>query len=150
MCACSHVRLSATPWAVAHQAPLSMGFFKQEYWSGLLSPSPGDLPGSGLKPRFSCTGRWILHHWATRVTHKKINGEFQGSKDLSGGAAVSDKVYAKVMPGRLASSRPVSGLRTYSSPGPWRGCTPASSLCVSISLSLSHSVPICLCVYVCM
>ena len=39
------------PWTVAHQAPLSMGFSKQEYWSGLSSPSPGDLPDSKTEPR---------------------------------------------------------------------------------------------------
>ena len=39
----SHVWLFATPWAVAHQAPLSMGFSRQEYWSGLPFPSPGDI-----------------------------------------------------------------------------------------------------------
>ena len=47
----SHVRLFATPWTVAHQAPLSMGFSRQEYWSGLPFPSPGDLPNPGIKPR---------------------------------------------------------------------------------------------------
>ena len=40
---------SATPWFVAHQAPLSMGFPRQEYWSGLPFPSPGDLPDPGIK-----------------------------------------------------------------------------------------------------
>ena len=40
----SRIRLFATPWAVAYQAPLSMGFSRQEYWSGLLFPSPRDLP----------------------------------------------------------------------------------------------------------
>ena len=40
----------ATPWAVAHQAPLSMGFPRQEYWSDLPFPSSGDLPDSGIKP----------------------------------------------------------------------------------------------------
>ena len=39
----SHVRLFATPWTVAHQTPLSMGFSRQEYWSGLPFPSPGTL-----------------------------------------------------------------------------------------------------------
>ena len=39
----SHVRLFATPWTVAHQAPPSMGFSRQEYWSGLPFPSPGSL-----------------------------------------------------------------------------------------------------------
>ena len=41
----------ATPWTVAHQAPLSMGFPRKEYWSGLPFPSPGDLSDSGIKPR---------------------------------------------------------------------------------------------------
>ena len=41
---------SATPWTVAHQAPLSMGFSRQEYYSGLTFPSPGDLPDPGIKP----------------------------------------------------------------------------------------------------
>ena len=39
------------PWAVAHQAPPSMGFSRQEYWSGLPFPSPGDLPDPGIEPR---------------------------------------------------------------------------------------------------
>ena len=42
------VQLFATPWAIACQAPLSMGFSMQEYWSGLPFPSPGDLPDSDL------------------------------------------------------------------------------------------------------
>ena len=40
--------LSVTPWTVAHQAPLSMGLSRQEYWSGLLFPPPGDYPDPGL------------------------------------------------------------------------------------------------------
>ena len=47
----SRVRLFATPWTVAHQAPPSMGFSRQEYWSGLPLPSPGDLPHPGIEPR---------------------------------------------------------------------------------------------------
>ena len=42
---------SATLWTVAHQAPYSMGFSRQEYWSGLPCPPPGDLPNPGIKPR---------------------------------------------------------------------------------------------------
>ena len=42
--------LFATPWTVAHQAPLSMGFSRQEYWSGLPLPSPGALPNPGVEP----------------------------------------------------------------------------------------------------
>ena len=50
MCTLSHVQFFATPWTVAHQASLSMGFSKQEYWRGLPFPSPGDLPDPGMKP----------------------------------------------------------------------------------------------------
>ena len=46
----SHVQLFATPWTVAYQAPPSMGFSRQEYWSGLPFPSPGDLPDPGIEP----------------------------------------------------------------------------------------------------
>ena len=46
----SRVRLFATPWTVAHQAPPSMGFSRQDYWSGLPFPSPGDLPAPGMEP----------------------------------------------------------------------------------------------------
>ena len=46
----SRVQLFATPWTVAYQAPPSMGFSWQEYWSGLPFPSPGDLPDPGIEP----------------------------------------------------------------------------------------------------
>ena len=46
----SHVRLFVTPWTVAHQPPPSMEFSRQEYWSGLPFPSPGDLPDPGIEP----------------------------------------------------------------------------------------------------
>ena len=46
----SSVQLCATPWTVACQAPLSMGFSRQESWSGLPFPSPGDLPDPGIEP----------------------------------------------------------------------------------------------------
>ena len=59
VCVCVYVNESAslsvlfnsvTPWTGAHQAPLSMGFFRQKHWSGLPFPSSGDLPNSGIKP----------------------------------------------------------------------------------------------------
>ena len=46
----SHVQLCVTLWTIARQAPLSMGFSRQEYWSGLPCPPPGDLPNPGIKP----------------------------------------------------------------------------------------------------
>ena len=47
----SRVRLFATPWIVAHQAPPSMGFSRQKCWSGLLFPSPGDILDPGIEPK---------------------------------------------------------------------------------------------------
>ena len=47
----SRVRLFATPWTIAYQAPPFMGFSRQGYWSGLPFPSPGDLPDPGIEPR---------------------------------------------------------------------------------------------------
>ena len=47
----SHVQLFVTPWSVAYQAPPSMGFSRQWYWSGSPFPSPGDLPNPGIEPR---------------------------------------------------------------------------------------------------
>ena len=51
MFSCGHVRLLAAPWTVAHQAPLCMELSRQEYWSGLPFPSPGDLPQSEMEPK---------------------------------------------------------------------------------------------------
>ena len=45
-----HVQLFVTLWTVAYEDPLSMGFSRQEYWSGVSFPSPGDLPNPGIEP----------------------------------------------------------------------------------------------------
>ena len=58
----SRVRLFATLWTVAHQAPLSMGFSRQEHWSGLPFPSLGDLPDPGIKPRSRALQADALSH----------------------------------------------------------------------------------------
>ena len=59
----SRVHLFVTPWTVAHQAPLSMGFSRQEYWRGLPFPPPGNIPNPGFEPvctfSISCTGRQV-------------------------------------------------------------------------------------------
>ena len=62
----SRVWLFVTPWTVACQAPLSMVFARQEYWSGLPFPTPGDLPDPGIYPCLcvSCIGKQILYHCA--------------------------------------------------------------------------------------
>ena len=62
----SHVQLCVMLWTVASQVPLSMGFSRQDYWSGLLFPLPGDLPDTGIEPASLmspvCIVRWVLYH----------------------------------------------------------------------------------------
>ena len=69
----SHVRLFATLWTVAHQAPPSMGFSRQEYWSGLQFLSPGDLPNPGIKPRSPALQ-------ADTLTSEPMKSEWEGDK----------------------------------------------------------------------
>ena len=66
-CACSVISImsnSVTLWTVAHQAPLSMGFSKQEYWMRCHALLQGIFPTQGSNTRLLCC-RWILYHWAT-------------------------------------------------------------------------------------
>ena len=61
----SHVRLFATPWTVAYQVPPSMKFSRQEYWSGLPFPSPGELPNPGIKPMSPVSPTLVGRFFAT-------------------------------------------------------------------------------------
>ena len=68
----SRVRLFAIPWTVACQAPLSMGFSRQEYWSGLPFPPLGIFPTQGSNPHVLCFLYWqadSLHHWCLLGNH---------------------------------------------------------------------------------
>ena len=75
----SHVQLFATPWTVAHQAPLSMGFPRQEHWSGLPFPSSKDLADPGIEPVSPAllANYWLLHHLGSSNILEKIL--FKGS-----------------------------------------------------------------------
>ena len=57
----SCIRLFVTPWTAAHQAPLSMGFSRQEYWRGLPCPPPGDLPNPGIELEFPASSALQVH-----------------------------------------------------------------------------------------
>ena len=68
----SLVQLFATPWTVAYQAPLSMEFSRQEYWSGFPFPSPGNLPDPGLEPT-STACRQTLYRLSHQGSQHLIN-----------------------------------------------------------------------------
>ena len=68
----SHIRLFATPWTVACQAPLSIGFSRQEYWSGLPFPSPGESSQPRDRTEVSRIASGFFTNWATRPTQSHI------------------------------------------------------------------------------
>ena len=63
-----------TLWTVAYQAPLSMGFSRQEYWSGLPFPSPGDLPDPGIEPGFPTLEAYALTSKPPGKPHTQTSG----------------------------------------------------------------------------
>ena len=87
----SHVQLFATPWTIACQAPLSMGFSRQEYWSGLPFPSPGDFPNPGIKPAsrmspalagrfFTTSDTWETYVAIISLSKRDLRGLLKGSE----------------------------------------------------------------------
>ena len=103
----SLVQLLVTPWTVAYQAPPSMGFSRQEYWSGLQFPSPEDLPDSGIEPFSHIAGRRFTV-WATR---EALTATKSGAKSKFGMGFNTRDARALV-----SSSTPTKGARGSSSP----------------------------------
>ena len=70
MTSLSHVQFFATPWTVAYQDSPSMGFSRQENWSGFPFPSPGDLPNPGIEPGLPHCGQTLYHlgHQGSQLT----------------------------------------------------------------------------------
>ena len=81
LCLVSQSCPTLTPWAVAHQALLSMGFPRQEYWSGLPSPTPGDVPNPELKPR---SPAWQADSLPSEPLGKAMNTEVGSLSHLQG------------------------------------------------------------------
>ena len=87
----SHVQFFATAWTIACQAPLSMGFSRQEYWSGLPFPSLGDLPNAGIKPAsrmspalagrfFTTSATWETYVAIISLSKRDLRGLLKGSE----------------------------------------------------------------------
>ena len=135
VCVLNRVQHFATPWTVARQAPLFMEFSGQEYWSGYLFPTLGDLHNPGIVPCVSCIGRWILYHhitWEAPWNHLHARTilwtgstlqrreQTQRGEEVSAG---SRSRWAAEQGLRLTHRRPVTHLhptvpaQTYSLPG---------------------------------
>ena len=74
----SRIWLSATQWTVAHQAPMSMGFSRQEYWTGLPFPSSGGLPNPGIQVGSPTLRADSLLFWVTRESWHYVLGNTLG------------------------------------------------------------------------
>ena len=70
----SHVQLFVTPRTVTHQAPLFMRFSRQEYWSGLPDPPPGDLPDPGIEPESPVSSALASGFFTTSTTIPSAHG----------------------------------------------------------------------------
>ena len=154
VCVLSHFKcvwLFVTLWTVACQAPLSMEFFRQEYWSGLPFSAPGDLPDSGIKPTISyvsCIGKWILYHWTTwgalSISEYDLIwhwGHCQGNKLILEGVGPQSKMKVKVLTAQscLTLCDPMDCSPSGSSVN---GTFQARTLeCIAISFSKGSSPP---------
>ena len=85
-CMLSHVQLLATPWTVACQAPLSMGFLRQEYWNGLPFLTPGDLPSSGIEPASFVSPALTGRFFTTAPPVKNLLWDFLTGAGSQGGS----------------------------------------------------------------
>ena len=149
----SHVRLFATPWTVAYQAPLSMGFSRQEYWSGVPFPSPGDLPDPGIKPGLlHCrqTLYQLSYHCASPIHCKAdVSSAFRAISpcfllySISGLPSFSDqkKHYMPTLSSwvHLLSRSPVYLLSSVEPQLPWTPFSPSQSSMQANSLA-NHSL----------
>ena len=114
----SHVQLFTTPWTVARQNPLSIGFFSQEYWSGFPLPLPGDLPDPATEPRpltshasagglFSTSTIWEAHQ-------HNLQGHISGLQTTFSCAPLASLPLSHPTSGTLASSNMFSPLTSES------------------------------------
>ena len=87
--------LFATPWTVAHQAALSMGFSRQEYWSGLPFPLPGDHPDPGTKPSSLMSPAIPGGSFTTSATWEAIHDKYRGR---GSGQGQSEQFFGAIMP----------------------------------------------------
>ena len=92
----SRVWLFVTLWTVAHQALLSMGFSRQEYWSGLSCPSPGDLPDLGIEPASDMTRALAGEFFTTSATWEATQGLQLTSKHKSVRAVINQSINHKL------------------------------------------------------
>ena len=88
----TRVQLSMTLWTVARQAPLSMGFSRQEHWNGLPFPSPGDLPDSGIKPKSLTSPALAGGFFATRATWEAPSSNTNPNKQAGSGSHLHMKL----------------------------------------------------------
>ena len=90
----NHVQLFATPWTIAHQAPLSMEFSRQEYWSGVPFPPPGDLPDPRIKLASLMSPALAGGFFATSATWEGLS-RLQSNQEEPGPKSTNNSTHVK-------------------------------------------------------
>ena len=124
----SRVQLFSTPWTVAYQAPLFMGFSRQECWSGLPFSSPGDLSDPGIKPASPVFPSWAGRFFPTSATWEVPSTSAHTFLQSAGSQA---EVLAPLMQSRLAISPGPDGQWSQFEKSLW---TPPDRFCLPLSL----------------
>ena len=135
----SHVCFFATPWTVTLQAPLSMGFTRQEYWSGLPCPPPGDLPNAGIEPASLMLPPLASRFFTTSTPWEAQFSEYYLFKHVNS-KAVTLLVFDRDMQ-KEAGVHTWPSLRLGGGRGPWRqhgGSLPES-------IRVDNKETVCLC-----
>ena len=135
-CACSVTQSCltlATPYSVARQAPLSLGFSRQEYWSGLAYSSPGDLPDRGIEPRFpglqedslpsEPPGKPNIKHSINQICLKRVCNQRKSEEVVVGELPLEKGCLATTYRRHLLGGTPRTRKRSSSS----SGCLPAAT-----------------------
>ena len=112
----SHVQFCVTLWTVACQAPLSMGFSRHEYWSGLPCPSPEDLPDPGIEPTSLTSPALASRIFTTSSTWEASNGSGLGKSASSPLSLPQIVTPGKENPNTIQTAHTTSGLQPQSCP----------------------------------
>ena len=121
----------ATPWTAAHQAPLSMGFPRQEYWSGLPFPSPGDLSHPGIEPMSPALAGEFFTTEPSGKPHSTYKMALKGNSGLANSTSIPNSLF--LSPSTTSSIQSLSCVRLFVTP--WAAAH-QSSLFITNSQSL--------------
>ena len=135
----SRVQVLAIPWMVSHQAPLSVGFPRQEYWSGLPRPSPGDLPDPGIES-MCLVSPALAGRFFTLVPPGKPLSMFYVYLYIKW--SLKGKMKILLGNGRQGEAHPLSAIVWEAAAGPWVRCPWQGDLIAGMAVAFAESAEV--------